>query len=240
MSENRYPCPECGAVLRPKNPVAPGKKIRCPKCEAVFAPAADEEEPRKKKKTAVSATPQAAPKPKPKPKPPTGDDDDEEGGNYGFASDPDEEAGGKKKPKVEYGSLRDKFAKSNRGPAMAKLTIPANWMMFFAILCCLANIVWFCVGFWPLVFTKAPSQAEFTAYLIVGIATMIGAVIGFTLNSLVIVGMFKMMTLESLGWAWTGAILGTLFCFFPIGIWVIITLNDPVVKAGFAEKKPEY
>src|SRR5438876_1772157 len=70
-----YPCPECGAQLRPANPVAPGKKLRCPKCETVFAvPAAATKE----KKKAAQPAPAAAP----------GRDDDE-AGSYGLVSDND-------------------------------------------------------------------------------------------------------------------------------------------------------
>src|SRR5260370_25436099 len=36
-------CPECQKVLNTSTPLAPGKKIRCPKCQAVF-PVPDEEE----------------------------------------------------------------------------------------------------------------------------------------------------------------------------------------------------
>ena len=44
MSDNRYPCPECGTVLRPKNPLTAGKKVKCPKCAHIFAPISDEED----------------------------------------------------------------------------------------------------------------------------------------------------------------------------------------------------
>lgn len=34
-------CPECGKSLQLKGELKPGKRIRCPKCDAVFAPAVD-------------------------------------------------------------------------------------------------------------------------------------------------------------------------------------------------------
>lgn len=37
-------CTHCGAVLKPKNPIAAGKKVKCPKCEKAFV-VEDEEEP---------------------------------------------------------------------------------------------------------------------------------------------------------------------------------------------------
>jgi hypothetical protein len=39
-------CPECDAVLRLANAVAPGKKLRCPKCKTIFAVPENEEEER--------------------------------------------------------------------------------------------------------------------------------------------------------------------------------------------------
>src|SRR5579884_3514251 len=41
----QFSCPECQAVLRSSKPIAPGKMIRCPKCEVFFAPQPDELEP---------------------------------------------------------------------------------------------------------------------------------------------------------------------------------------------------
>jgi hypothetical protein len=35
-------CTNCGAVLKPKDPIAPGKKVKCPKCLQAFIVQADE------------------------------------------------------------------------------------------------------------------------------------------------------------------------------------------------------
>jgi hypothetical protein len=43
MLATTFTCPECDSVLRLANPVAPGKKIKCPKCNTVF-PVPDVEE----------------------------------------------------------------------------------------------------------------------------------------------------------------------------------------------------
>ena len=37
-------CTNCGAVLKTKDPVPPGKKVKCPKCEKPFVVQAEEEE----------------------------------------------------------------------------------------------------------------------------------------------------------------------------------------------------
>ena len=35
MASAKLTCPECKTVLRPSKPVAPGKKIKCPKCAGI-------------------------------------------------------------------------------------------------------------------------------------------------------------------------------------------------------------
>jgi phage FluMu protein Com len=37
-------CTKCGAILKTQAPVAPGKKVKCPKCQEVFVVQAEEEE----------------------------------------------------------------------------------------------------------------------------------------------------------------------------------------------------
>src|SRR5262245_32614394 len=68
-----YKCPKCGATLRPGKPIPAGKKIKCPKCENIFAPTAEQ--------------PQAAAKPSGVNKPKFADEEDG-GGLYGFKDDP--------------------------------------------------------------------------------------------------------------------------------------------------------
>src|SRR5262245_23738752 len=38
-----FSCPECGKQLRSANPIAPGKKVKCPSCAVLFEPAAEAE-----------------------------------------------------------------------------------------------------------------------------------------------------------------------------------------------------
>src|SRR5262245_58516197 len=74
----RITCPDCATVLKPANPIAAGKKVKCPKCGTVFVVEADDvEAPTKKGKaatapTAVKKKPADTTKPEKKPaKPPT-------------------------------------------------------------------------------------------------------------------------------------------------------------------------
>ena len=61
-------CTNCGAVLKTQNPIAPGKKVKCPKCSEAFVVQAEEPEPEIPKKK----------KPVPEPEP----EDDEDGGAF--------------------------------------------------------------------------------------------------------------------------------------------------------------
>src|SRR5690349_8775809 len=60
----QYECPECGKKVELAQPAAPGKKLRCPVCQASFAPRAETiplvEEPARAAKPAAQAAPAAA------------------------------------------------------------------------------------------------------------------------------------------------------------------------------------
>lgn len=49
MSAIRLTCPECDATVRLSRDVSPGKKVRCPKCDAVFSPDNSGDLPRRSK-----------------------------------------------------------------------------------------------------------------------------------------------------------------------------------------------
>ena len=98
-------CTNCGAVLKTKDPVPPGKKVKCPKCSEVFETAAEEEaaegaEPEEKENGI-----QEEPKPKTKGKAAAAKDDDDDGGGD---DDDDDDA-----PKKGKGKGGDKPKKSN-------------------------------------------------------------------------------------------------------------------------------
>src|SRR4051794_4957416 len=116
MSQTKVECPECGKVLRPARPIEPGKKVRCPKCEAVFV-APDEGEvvgiaikpedgPKKKKPAAAKAKADASAK---KAGAAAAAGDDEEEGAYGVIREEVDED----KPKIEYAP--DQSIKDLRG-----------------------------------------------------------------------------------------------------------------------------
>ena len=71
------------------------------------------------------------------------------------------------------------------------------------------------------------------------VAQGIGAVFSFAIGGIIIAGGLKMYRLQSWGFALAASILSvipcTVCCLFgmPIGIWSLVTLNDPEVKEAF-------
>ncbi len=73
-----------------------------------------------------------------------------------------------------------------------------------------------------------------------GIGAVVGAMIGFAFDALVIIGAMKMKKLESYGLAMAASIVAMLPCIscgcllgLPIGVWSLIVLNKPEVKSAF-------
>ncbi len=143
MAGSKLTCPECEAVLKFAKPIAPGKSVRCSKCDTVFkAPAADDdEEPAEKVKTKAK---KGSDKDKVTSKKPSGKGDkagakegksggDEEDKHYGVMAE-DTEAGTAKEdkskaPKISY--AQDTSIKDLRGPAQALVITPTNMMLLF-------------------------------------------------------------------------------------------------------------
>src|SRR5262245_65987179 len=100
MAVAKVECPQCGKVLKPAKPLTPGKKVRCPNCEAVFrvpgAEAAGDEaavpQDAIRKEAPAQAPKKAAARPQPAPPPGAPKlDEDEEGGIYRFIEERSEE-----------------------------------------------------------------------------------------------------------------------------------------------------
>jgi len=238
----KYPCPACDAVLKREMPVPSGKKIRCPKCDFAFTAVNDEDdEPVKKKAKPAPKKEADAPKKKVKaaPKPSDDEDDEEVGGTYGLntteeeaeAKDPKK----KKKKDVEYGSLRDKYEKSKRGPAMAKTVKPSNLILLQGVINCITSLVTFVIGLWPFIFSAAtPRGGEATNQILI----MVGGVLGFGVGCLICYGASKMQDLESHQWAMVGSILA-IISVLPTGLigglMGIKVLKEEDVIEGFEE-----
>jgi hypothetical protein len=187
------------------------------------------------KKKEESKGPPPAPKKKPEepPSPKAFDDDEEVGGTYGTVAEPVEEldAKGRKKKKKEdeinYGSLRDKYHKSKKGPAMAAVVKPSNALIFWGILVGLIGLATIMVGVWPFIFGEKKlakkEQTDQFIFIASGLMSMLQA-------SVICWGASKMQSLESKPLAWIAAIIS-----LPLGIWAMIVLSKDFVKEGFDE-----
>lgn len=133
-----YTCPnaDCGVTLKTPNPVPPGKKVKCPKCNNQFIPVPVEEPAPVPPPAAATQgpgtfkfaddgskkpTPAAPPPPPPKPAAEEDEDDESVKKGYGVVKDTEEEIAAAEKNKPKFVAVEDKFKKSARGPAIAML-----------------------------------------------------------------------------------------------------------------------
>jgi hypothetical protein len=217
MPENVYRCPECGANLKLANPVAPGKKLKCPKCQTIFAPTAESAAPPKAaapKPAAKAAAPKplAAPKPKPvvddeedgayavirEPEPPPKEEEEEE--DEAPAKGKKKGAKGKKKKETEA-EVKQRAPRSKRGPAASELQAPSNALLSASAVSCVCAVVSFMVVLWPIVFSDKPVENWEERLLWIG-----AIVTAFLYNGVVALGAVKMQNLESYVWAMIAAV----------------------------------
>ncbi len=258
----QYTCPECKTILQRSEPLPAGKKIKCPKCESIFAPKAPSGKPVVNPAVAKAIAKPAAPKAtviNPALK-----DMDDDRNPYALAAENEEtdRLVAEEKKRAAEGVVKDRFKKSARGPAARAVVQPANALLAIGVLSAIGHLISVVVAIFPLIFeinesgTPAEGQKysdvdkkkknqispeEWRQMLIIRIPWAIGSVIGFCISGLIVNGAFHLRSLDSRGWAWTGAILailfGTLFGML-IGIWCVTVLNSEKVKAGFEEEKP--
>ncbi|MEN6450095.1 MAG: hypothetical protein ABFC96_06365 [Thermoguttaceae bacterium] len=126
------------------------------------------------------------------------------------------------------------------GPAMAMLVI--GWVTF--VLSLLAMIYWIVVvaalsSNIPLEGVPANGPERGQA-MMAGVAMIVVCVIWAALSILILIGGQRMRRLQSYGLAMTAAIVAVIPCIapcclltLPFGIWALIALNDPSVKAAF-------
>jgi hypothetical protein len=239
------PNPECGVTLKTPSRVQVGKSVKCPKCSKPFVPEAaekekDEEpaggtlkladEPKKPGAKAPAAQAQAVPAAKK----PFEDDDDEDPESvkkgYGVTEETEAEKEQAEKNKPKFTEVQDKFKKSARGPAMSLLVMPANLLTLAGLITCTGGLGAFVYGMWPLVFNDAPPGEEEMEEAIV--MMVLGVVILFW-GAMVCFGASQMQELASYPWALVGSIMG--IAPLLVGIFGVIMLQNPKVKAGFAE-----
>lgn len=150
---SKLTCPECESIIRPAKPIAPGKKVKCPRCEAVFV--VPEEEPeevgqRAAKPAGAKTSGKAAKEEKKEEKSAakkSGDED--EIGTYGYVKDPDQEDPDKK-PKIQYGP--DTTVRDPRGPATTALAGPAGKLQLVGLFGALGWLLFIIMIIFPALF----------------------------------------------------------------------------------------
>ncbi len=198
-----YKCPQCSATLRLGSPVAAGKKIKCPKCQNIFAPTAEPP-----KAAAGVSKPRL---------------DEDEGGAYALKDDapppepvkrsamlPDDDEDDspkkkKKKLKAEEadGQEGEKPAHARKkGAAQATCQAPSNKMLATSSFVCASCVLSLLVCLWPLIFSKAHSWNTKFLGMDVFIPLMVLLLVAaFVYNGAIAVGAVKMQSVESYGWA---------------------------------------
>jgi hypothetical protein len=215
-----YPCPECGAQLRPANPVPAGKKLRCPKCETVFAPGgpakAAARVPAKAPPPAVAAAPA------------------EETERYGLAEtqpSQNEEAA-----RRAFEPIKNRFALSARGPAIILVVKPSTWLLRLGVTTCIASIAGVMFAIWPMIFKveivdkpgkavrygpenherrfKEMTPEDYQEHWLM----LAGAIFQFAWGAVICAGSSKMHELKAYPLAMTASIMSLVGPFVPVGI----------------------
>ena len=137
-----YECPECGTELKVKTDLAPGKKIRCPECEEVFAPVSA-----KKAGKAAKAEPAG----------PAVNNAAVEAGGYGVIKEVEDD---KKKDDAAFQPLRERFARSARGPALVQVVKPSTILLAAGVLTCVFSVTGGLWATWPMIFKVEEVQPE--------------------------------------------------------------------------------
>src|SRR5262249_17274759 len=176
---------------------------------------------------------------------------------YGVMKD-DAEAADKtvmaEKHRAVMGQIKDRFDKSARGPATAILVRPATFLIAEGVIVFFAALGYAFWAIFPLVFEPRDNDSSKAGQIVakktddqlreewndllqerllhLGAAVLIGI-----WGLLICHGGYKMVTLESYGWAMAGSIMGIVPLL--IGLICLVTLKNPKVVAGFEEKAPE-
>ncbi|MBY0457727.1 MAG: hypothetical protein K2V38_10345 [Gemmataceae bacterium] len=227
------PNPDCGVTLKTPKPVAVGKAVPCPKCKQPFVP-----EPGEKAEAPAGALnlvddrPTSPPPPAPKSR--FADEDEEDAASvkkgYGVLAETEEEKKQAKKNKPKFEDAQEKFKKSARGPAMSLLVMPSNLLTLEGLLTGVAGLGIFVWGMFPLVFNDAPPGEEETEEAVV---QMLLGLTAFFWGAAICFGASQMQELSSYPWSMVGAVMGVLPLL--VGIYALVMLQNPEVKAGFEE-----
>ncbi len=138
-------------------------------------------------------------------------------------------------------SRRQVAAAKVSGPATALVVLGIMGIIFFII-----GVATFVLGVGLLALEPQGPGRDVAEELAVNVVLgSVQSVIGFVVSVLILIGAIKMYRLKSHGWATAAAILAIIPCVspccilgLPFGIWALVALGDPVVKAAFGQIPP--
>lgn len=134
---------------------------------------------------------------------------------------------------------------SRQDLATARVSGPATWLIVLAsfdIVMCVILIPVLLLGVLGTgaAMGEAGPQDKFVELFMNLSFNLFSVVIGLVLGIIILLGAIRMVKLQSYGFAMTAAILSIIPCTspccligMPIGIWALVVLNDPAVKAAF-------
>ena len=128
-------------------------------------------------------------------------------------------------------------AASLRAYARNRVSGPATAILIVGWIAVVLQVLVMCGSFLSLVVARGGEDM---------VINLVGGLLGMALYGSMIHGATQMKNLTSYGWSIAASILAMLPCSgcclitLGFGIWGIVVLNDPQVKAGFAVESPSY
>ena len=126
------------------------------------------------------------------------------------------------------------YALNKVKPFALTLMITMGVMMLLVVLGIVLNLLGMGLA------AQAQDDPNMAMAMMQGTVGLISSVVGLAIGGFIIFACTKMMKLESHGMAFTATILAMIPCIspccllgLPLGIWGIMILNDPQVKASF-------
>jgi hypothetical protein len=126
--------------LKRKEPVEPGKKLKCPECSHIFTVRAEKK-----------AEPVKAPAAPPAPSAPKSEWDDDGPKNYMLTEDKESKESIRERERA-YGPMKERFEKSKRGPALQIVVKPSNYLLMCGVLTCILGVTTGIVATWEMIF----------------------------------------------------------------------------------------
>ncbi len=223
-----FRCTQCGSLLRTPDGTA-GQTAQCPRCGTQMPIPGPQ---------FAEAWPAGAPPP----------ERPGEAGSRSAFGDPAGETLGQPNPYASpsaYGTIPGFGRVVDPAVAAARLAGPATALLVMGIL----GIVWQLLGMvltmlqvavWD-PFQPAAQEMPPELQIFTGAIGMFAGIVSLGLAIVMIIGALKMKRLEHYGWAMAAAIIAVIPCFssccclleIPFGIWALVVLSDPSVKAAF-------